>query len=57
MIRKAFWPYLRHTDIIVMQFKSFWTSWMINPLERCEALPQHVADWVDGGIVLSIYYM
>ena len=24
-------------------------------MERVEELPQHIADWVDGGIVVCIY--
>jgi hypothetical protein len=26
-------------------------------LERWEMLPQRIADWVDGGIAVRIYYM
>jgi hypothetical protein len=26
-------------------------------VEQCEMLPQRIADWVCGGIAVSIYYM
>jgi hypothetical protein len=28
-----------------------------NQVEWCKVLPQHVASWVDGGLVVSIYNM